>query len=240
MANLNEVLGSYLESIGIMPTKKRVGLNYEGELNGRTLRVHCSMRRRTRYAGEIRYRTYAGHQLEFNLTTPLQTRLNFFKPTGFLKQLVARTNKWVGAEQLTDLDGAYQHLEVWAFEPTWAQTFLARPQVQQLVQALIPQEDSPHSVGLRLWPGQWTFTQRLPAADITTEKVERWVTALDRLAELAEQYPPSQTAELTRWEKMTADNPTLLAIIIIVVLVAIFTVPTICCSLGFILTSVMS
>lgn len=203
VGGLAERMQACCEPLGLQNQNAFAGQTWSGEINGRFIKIHASIRRRTRYAGEIRYSTYAGHTLEISTKTSIKTRLSLTELSGGLQKAASKTNKWMKTEQLSMNDPAYEHLDKWASEPPWAESYLAKADVRDATQTLLPSGDSAPVAGLKLWPENWTYTQRLSIEAITPEAVEAWVKALLKLADLAEDSPPMNIVEPTWLERQS-------------------------------------
>jgi hypothetical protein len=203
VGGLAERMQACCEPLGLQNENAFAGQTWSGEVNGRFIKIHASIRRRTRYAGEIRYSTYAGHTLEISTKTSIKTRLNLTELNGGLQKAASRTNKWMKTEQLAMSDPAYEHLDKWASEPAWAEAYLAETDVRDAMPTLLPSGDAAPVAGLKLWPENWTYTQRLSIEAITPEAVAAWVEALLTLADVAEDSPPMNVVEPTWLERQS-------------------------------------
>lgn len=178
--------------------------------SGREVTVQCALRVRNRYlpGGEISRLTYHGHRLEIQVATSVATRLAISGPTNWLARLVAWTNRLQKAS-LVDARPALPDppFQIWSTEPSWAAPFLQRPEVVPEIQKLLPQNALPPNIGIKWWPGHITYSQRLSLPGLREEQLAAWLDGVLRLAALAEQYPPLQHAELTKWEKWAGRNP---------------------------------
>lgn len=202
------------------------GVNYVREENGRIIKAHCSRRRRTRYAGEVRYYQYQGHQLEITVTTPLKSRLNIAEVKGAAMAFGSFTNRFAKVTKIDDMP-QYESLAIWAAEEPWARQVLAETAVQRAIPPLLINENF-SVAALRLTPNLWIYSLRTHVQEITPERVANWMDALTQIIDTAEQHPPLNEIEPT-WieEKMRNTNPYMLALIIL-------GVPTLLlCSCGF-------
>lgn len=225
-----ERLDPFLTSMGLEPGEQSIrGLNYAGTVDGRQVRVHCSVRRRTRYAGEIRYTRYAGHRLVFTADTPLMTRLTLFPPDRLLLRLVASTNRFFGTQKLHEMPAALTHIDAWAAEPAWARNFLALPAVQKALTTLIPTHERPPSIGVNLRPGKVEYSVQLNLEEVTPKTTELWFNNVLTLAEQAESIPaPTKTVETTWLEDLAERSPVLLAFLILGVCMFLSFIPAAC------------
>ena len=163
-------------------TPKLAGLNLVGEFEGRILKVHASRRSRTRYAGEIRYRTYHGHRIEFNAETTVKTRCAMSELRSPLAQWAAKSNRWFGAKEIPSPASSLERYSIWASEPEWAGRFLAKPETASPLSCLLPEADTPPNIGLKWWPGFLTYSQRIDIQRVNAARMESWVRALLALA----------------------------------------------------------
>ncbi|MDF1740930.1 MAG: hypothetical protein P1U86_17340 [Verrucomicrobiales bacterium] len=187
----------------------QAGLNLRGTVDGHIVKVHASRRSRTRYAGEIRYRSYHGHRIEISVTTSVMTRCAISRPANAFERWAARTNRWFGAAEVERKGEACDFLTIWATEKRWVEPFLNRSDVQEKIQILFPESDLPPNVGLKWWPGFLTYSQRIDITRVNAAKMTRWVRSLVELAALAEASPPTVEVPLNRWERWSLDQPIL-------------------------------
>jgi hypothetical protein len=187
---------------------KFTGINFEGEMEGRHWKFHCSRRSRTRYQGEIRQRVYYGHRIEIEVSTTVSTRLTFARLQSAFERLVARTNRWFGAQPAPATEvlasGGYQ---IWTAEPEWTSRILSDPAIHGAIVTLLMPAEIPPNIGLKWWPGRITFSQRLNIRTVTESDFESWFAALKILAEEAEKTQPSKTIPLNAWEKWAIRSP---------------------------------
>lgn len=199
---LKDFIEPCLLPLGFKETDGLAGVNYIWEENGRTIKFHTSRRRKTKYAGEIRYTQYAGHQIEFTASTPVKTRLNLAVVQGTLMKMVSASNRFFKMTQLMD-QPSYEHLHIWVAEPAWAERFLENTAVKNAVSTLIPAQNAHSSVGLRFWPSNVTYTLRTNLADVTPELVEGWFNALQTILDTAESNPPMDEVQPTWMERQS-------------------------------------
>lgn len=234
-SELKKYLDACFLPLGFTHTKGMAGENYVREEDGRTIKVHCSRRKRTKYAGDIRYSQYAGHVLEITVTPSVQTRFNIGKTTAAATVLAKGINR-IARSKPVHAGEAYKGYEVSASEPAWAEEFLQKPQVRSAVTALIP-PDTEHVAGFRFSPVGCAFTQRLPISDITPEKTALWLENTLRLVEIAEANPPMDTINPNWLERQT---PLVSGLVIVGALLAFFVGMGLCCSLVLVLISIAS
>ena len=142
-------------------------------------------------------------------------------PRSLLEKMLARTNRWFGAVKVSDLDAFYHAFEIWTADPAWTGAYLADDRVRKAVAALFPDGDLPPNIGLRLWPGRWTFSQHTALGRITPEAVKAWVEALTTLASVAEMAPPETEVKLNRFETLSVENPTAAAFLVATLLLGV-------------------
>ena len=199
------------------------GQNYLGEVNGRILKFHCSVRKRTRYAGEVRYRRYVGHRIEMSFKTNVKTRLVLAPKgtAGMMSGVAAFANRRTGSIKVTDLDPMFAYLDVWAVEPDWARELLQNGRLQQAILDLMPPENLPANVGVKLWPGNGSFSQRTAIGNLTPESAAQWVTAVTTFADLVEENPPMNEIQPSWLEQKSEQNPTAVGLIMVAALLGI-------------------
>lgn len=197
------------------------GLNLRGTIDGHVVKVHASRRSRTRYAGEIRYRSYHGHRIEITVLTSVLTRCALSRPTSGLEHWAARTNRWFGAKEVERKGDACEFLTIRASEPEWVEAFLNRPEVKESMRVLLPESDLPPSIGLKWGPGFLTYSQRIDITRVDAAKMTDWVRRLVQLAALAEADPPTVEIQLNRWERWSLQLPVLAGCLIVA---AVFTI----------------
>lgn len=220
--NLNEYLDLCFKPLGFVETKALAGRNYLATVEGRQIKVHCSMRRRTKYISEnIRYRQYAGHRLEINIDTNLKTRLAIAtRVRGILGIIVSRTNRWFGSVKIWNADPFYYKFDVWAADAEWSRLFLSDGRVLRQMRELFP-DDLPPNIGIKFFPGKLSFSQRTALQNITPEKTRQWLNALFYLANFAESAPPQKISELTWFEKKSEENPLAVSLALAFVLLGV-------------------
>ncbi len=200
------------------------GLNLRGTVDEHPLKVHVSRRSRTRYAGDIRYRTYHGHRIEITVTTPVMTRCAISHPANALERWAARTNRWFGASEVEKKGDTCDFLTIWATEQRWVEPFLNRSDVEERIRILFPESDLPPNVGLKWWPGFLTYSQRIDITRVNAAKMTSWVRSLVELAALAEASPPTVKVPLNRWERWSLDQPVVAGCVVVGSLFAIIIV----------------
>lgn len=226
IGGLAERMQACCEPLGLKNDKAIAGQTWSGEINGRFVQIHASARKRTRYAGEIRYSTYAGHSLEIIVKTPIKTRLVLSVLSSGLMKMASKTNSWFGTKPVATDDPAYVHLDLWASEPAWAEGFLNQTAVRDAVSTLMPADDLPLVVGLRMAPETWNYTQRLSVKAITPDAVEAWVNALLTLAAAAEDSPPMNEVKPTWLERQ---SPMVAGLTVVGSIVGITLLISFCC-----------
>lgn len=232
-SDLKKYLDTCLLPLGFTHEPRMGGENYVREDgNGRIIKAHCSMRRRTRYAGEVRYSKYAGHTFEISVTTPVKTRFSIANPSGAIKAAAGGINRLFKSSPV-QTTGMLEQYEISATEPQWAEMFVQRTGVPEAVMALIPLDQKVMS-GFRLTPVGCFFTIRLHIQEITPEKTAVWLQNTLTLLDAAEANPP-MTAVEPRW--LERQSPAVAAATIIGGLAAFFIGLGLCCSLFLLLVS---
>lgn len=224
MTSLQEHLELGLTPLGFQLENKLGGLNYIAKIEGHRVKIHCSIRTKTKYAGEIRYQEYVSHRLEITVETTVKTRLSVSKELNLFPQKFARfLNQKLGSQRVTSLEPFYSAYQVWASDIAWAQSFLNLEGMITVMTGLFSrQPNSPLFIAVKLAPESIIFYQQLPAREITPIKLKYWLDAIIYIAQMAERSPPSTVAELTWVEKKVKDNPVKSAIFIMLGLMGIF------------------
>lgn len=196
------------QELGLAPDPKGLaGMNYIGIYRSREWKIHCSVRKRTKYtSADTSRRVYHGHRLEIEAHTSVGTRLNVVCPQSGLERWIAKTNRRFGAH-LIENTGLPAIFQVWANEKPWAETFVRKAEFARLINVMMPANDLAPNIGLKWWPGRLSFSQRQAIGKIDAEKLTNWIDAVADLAELAENNPPTQQMELNRFEKFAQKNP---------------------------------
>ncbi len=210
MTTLQSYLDPCFLPYGLEGKTSMAGTVYEGEINGRFTKIHCAKQKRRKYVGDVRYIEYTGHRLEYTFETPLQTRLVVTPSAGYTTKAVGFTNKWADTKQIAGLDPALDGLTVWAFDVEWATQFLARREVLDAIKRLIPDENRPPNVGVKLWPGKSSFSQRTDITNITPDAAAAEIEAMLALLAIAEEKPPLTAVSPTWLERTTSENPRLI------------------------------
>lgn len=208
--SLSDYLDRCLQPLGFVRAESGLaGQNYLGDINGRILKIHCSVRKRTRYAGEVRYRRYAGHRIEMSFKTDVKTRLVFAPKgtAGMLSGVATFANRRSGSTKVTDLDPMFDYLDVWAVEPDWARNLLQNGRFRQAILQLMPPDDLPANIGVKLWPGNGSFSQRTAIANFTPESAQQWVTAVTTFATFVEENPPMNEVQPSWLETQNENHP---------------------------------
>lgn len=234
-----ESLKTYLDNcflpLGFEAEDTVAGQNYVRQDNGRSIKVHCSRRSRTRYAGPVRYRQYAGHQFQIQVSTPVKGRLSFTTSQGCLSGIVRPINRFAGTQPVTDVPDIYSHLEIWSADPEWATRLLTHSTMKSAVQTLIPDgqgsapKEGPTSISLKLWPENWAYSMQTSLTTITTQNTAVWLDSLLSLAALAEENPPFHEVE-PNWVERNSGKPTF--IVALLVIFGLFLLLVFCCMVG--------
>ena len=207
---LPERMRAACEPMGLTRSASSGGETWEGEMGGYRVRIHASLRKRTRYAGEVRYSTYDGHMFEITARTSVRNRLVLSATSPFAGRMGARINRMMSIESVPAPVPALAHLVIFAAERTWANRFLSLPDIIDAIGQLAPADDLPPTIGIRLSPACWRCSQQISFEALTPEAVARWCGALLVLVRVAEQSPPASVIEqhwLERRAEQLAHNP---------------------------------
>ncbi len=170
------------------------GANYIWEKDGRTIKVHCSRRSRTRYAGEIRYYKYVGHSLSFTISTSVKTRLNVVFGSGISMKVNQMVSNWKKFAHLDDLE-TMDHLDTFAIDGPWARSFFSDTAVRQAITTLMPPTNSYRSARFGFTPNSGGFLVQMNIRDITPDKVRDFFNAINVLMDAAEANLPMDEVE---------------------------------------------
>ena len=223
MTSLSEHLSLGLSPLGFKLESQFGGLNYTANIEGHQIKVHCSSRTKTKYAGEIRYQQYVGHRLEISVETTVKTRLTVSKELNFMSQKIAQfLNQKIGSQRVTGLTPFYAVLQVWASDIAWARSFLNLDGIVTVMTGLFShQPNSPLIISVKLAPESVILYQQILGQEITASKLKYWVEATLYIAKMAERSPPLTVVELSWVERQIKEHPVGSAIGIIIGLFAI-------------------
>ncbi|MEZ4700306.1 MAG: hypothetical protein R2834_08255 [Rhodothermales bacterium] len=205
------------------PTPLNTGRTWQGVIDGRNVVIVCSRRSRTKYHGaDLRSRVYAGHECSMEVSTPLQTRLTATPRS--IHAVAGLLDRWLGPRMgLFPLDPPspeLAHLNLAAFEASWAQPYLLEGRVQRVLTEVLAPADAQQAT-FALQPGFALARCRLPLEAITPAFAERRLDALLEAVALAEAMPaPERIATPSRIESVLRVHPFLMIAALFAALVA--------------------
>lgn len=187
---------------------------WRGRWRGRDCVVRAAPQRRTRYAGEVRYRTTLGYRLRAELETSVRTQL-FFVREGFANNAVVRwIYKWRRQAAVTSVPDALRGFVAVTIDPAWTERFFFESEAMAAAARLLTEDASPALAGsVHLMPtsemGKVHFASPvLPLDRITPERTGSILEAMERIAAGAERIPaPQVVREVGAFGRFTEKHP---------------------------------
>jgi hypothetical protein len=122
-------------------------VSWRGRWAGRDCVVRAAPQRRTRYAGEVRYRTTVGFRLRAELETSVRTQL-FFVREGFAQNFLVRwLYKWRRRTVVPRVPAALRGFAAVTIDPPWAERVLDEPNAMLAVAQLLTEGATPSLAG---------------------------------------------------------------------------------------------
>ena len=181
---------------------------WTGELHGRKVSVSCAPRAKTKYYSEdVSRRHYDGHELTIEIPTTRFTRITMVPGNapsfgGVERFLLKR----MGLQHFDPADEVYDHLKIHVHDPAWSAGYLVQPVVKTHISEVIPVGEQ--SISFNLQPEVLYFRMRRNLNALTPNRMEKRLSALCALANLADAMPaPVKPARRTRFEKLLAEKP---------------------------------
>lgn len=187
---------------------------WRGRWNGRDCVVRAAPQRRTRYAGEVRYRATLGYRLRAELETRVRTQL-FFVREGFADNFVVR---WIyklrKQSAVTAVPDALRGFVAVTIDPAWTERFFFETEAMAAVGRLLNEDAKPSLAGsVHLMPtsqmGKVHFASPvLPLDRITPERTRSILDSMERIAVGAERIPaPQVVREVGAIGRFTEQHP---------------------------------
>lgn len=192
---------------------------WRGRWSGRDCVVRAAPQRRTKYAGEVRYRTTLGYRLRAELETRVRTQL-FLVPEGFANNFLVRwLYKWRKQAAVTAVPDALRGFVAVTIDPTWTERFFFESEAMAAVGRLLREDATPSMAGsVHLMPtsamGKLCYASPiLPVDRITPERTRSVLEAMERIAAGAERIPaPQVVREVGAFGRFSERHPWAVAV----------------------------
>jgi len=187
---------------------------WRGRWNGRDCVVRAAPQRRTKYAGEVRYRTTLGFRLRAELETKVRTQL-FLVPEGFANSFLVRwIYQWRKRAAVTAVPDALRGFVAVTIDPAWTERFFFESEAMAAVGRLLTEDATPSMAGsVHLMPtsemGKVYFASPiLPVDRITEARTRSILEAMERIAAGAERIPvPQVVREVGAFGRFSEKHP---------------------------------
>lgn len=194
-----ELLGKELAEFGFEPTPRLGAVAWRGKHQGRSCVISLRAQTRTAYYGEARKTKRIGWVFHVELETKVRTKL-FFVKAGFAQNfLIRRLYRWRKLETLAHVPAGLEDSRVVTIAPTWAEQFVAEPDVVAATVHLMREEAKggrAASVHFAPTSGMSLFhfgSALLQGDQVTIERVRDVLMHMQRIVEVAERLPPPPT-----------------------------------------------
>ncbi|MGB0133764.1 hypothetical protein [Dokdonella sp.] len=198
-------------------------LAWSGQINGRSCIVTLSRQGRTRYTGEVRSREHLGYRLRIELSTAVRVRL-FFVRSGFARNPFIRwVYRWRKQQVLADVPTSLDGFDVVTADRDYALRLVHQPRAATTISDLLTRNASASLAGsIHFGPGTIHYASPiLQPETLTPDYTFEAINELLSILATAEQLPaPKVPCTLTRFERLSKDQPLLVAALIILAALA--------------------